>query len=622
MSPKSRTVLIALAVVGSACWYLLPRASHDVTKSSIFAPSGRYELSYHSQVDLTPNANGGSLGGSVALEGEIQYQVYHSGDLGINIPEATETGGIRLALSIPRCDLFEMSVLGKELTPPGDCNTFFFDWIAVIELDRQGHLVRTWEPRDTKELTGYLVSSLVADLQFSRPVDNASQDSSYRSREEDSIGIADSHYSLEGRGSGQRVLTRTRDSYHKIDAISILVGDNSQRVNGNHVLVANHAGVIVSVLGSQSVHVDNAAGALYYHAESTLKLTRTGEPMSMVSRAGTRYRPIVPKEPRNGDTMEKKLLANRVGPMSSERMLRDLSLYANSGSMPDHNRWLWQVTGLLKLDPKLAQSLIPVFSKGKSKGRALVLDLLIGADTEEAQATLRTILDSDELSVDPRNTLLRQRLGFVKHPSTATREFALRQLVDFPVDDYSDNAMISAYSAGAIASRDDSPLSLEIRGEIRSRLVEATTPESVTHLLTALANARNPSDTETFARYASDDSVSIRAAVADAVGQAKTLEGHALLRELVGDSSSAVQAQSLHSLSEYGLNEEDFLTIADTVSGGRLHPSNERYVLQIALRFQSNAPYSCRLLVEALVSAGLKNNSLLAQANRYLASNQ
>lgn len=625
MGRRTTSTIAAFVAAVVAMWGLGPMSlvantSEGDERRAAVTFDGHYELRYRSTTELMPGTGGGeSWGGHFEIDGEIAWQPYDPAKHGVVIPEPAGDGATRHVVSLPVCERLELTVLGNRLLGADDCAMVSADWAAVVELDRRGHLVKVWEPADTPETTSYVIAHLASELQLTWPGSDARVGATWRGREEDSVGVADSIYTLGRADRGAWLVTRTRDRYHTIDATVGLAGEWTQRVDAGAEISIGAGGRVTRMSGAQTVNVDNEIGARYAIFESAVDLTRIGEASSVARAVAGAYRPVRHKHARDAASMRNRLLADRVAGLTREQLLSDLAVYANSGTMPDHNRWLWRATGLLELDPELAEVLIEPFMGAGSRGRALILDLLVNADTDEAEATLRALLVSDELSADPRHVALRQRLGFVRDPSPETVQFAFDQLSVFEADDHSDVALITAYSAGAVAGRGDSALSDAIHADLIGRLGGADDPETVTHLLRAIANVGDPNDTEMFAGLATHADPSVRMAVADAVGQTRTDRGRELLRELVADSSTPVQMQSLLSLREYEPNGGDFAALDAVVSTGGLHATNERLVLQLAVRFGDREPEASRRLVASLVSAGIEDSRLLALANRFMA---
>ena len=83
----------------------------------------------------------------------------------------------------------------------------------------------------------------------------------------------------------------------------------------------------------------------------------------------------------------------RAAGLTGAQLVLDIRAHATMERLPDHNRWLWRATGLLKLEPALCSQLVTLF-QDKTLGqetRALILDLLVGAGHATAQEAMRDI---------------------------------------------------------------------------------------------------------------------------------------------------------------------------------------------------------------------------------------
>ena len=121
-----------------------------------------------------------------------------------------------------------------------------------------------------------------------------------------------------------------------------------------------------------------------------------------------------------------RLLESQAQGFTREQMNHDLALYAAGGTMPGGNRWLWQAEGLLKLNPSYAEDLVPLFLSEamNHQGRKYIFDVLSSAGTPEAQAVMRSLVETETFSRGYRQSR-RDASGLYVSKRTDRRELTL-----------------------------------------------------------------------------------------------------------------------------------------------------------------------------------------------------
>lgn len=111
-----------------------------------------------------------------------------------------------------------------------------------------------------------------------------------------------------------------------------------------------------------------------------------------------------------------RLLSDRAQGLTFEQLWDTISDMGAMAGFPGSERFVLRASSYLALHPGDAAKLAPLFvdPAAGSLRRGLVLDLLVSADTPEAQRELRRLLDSAEARRDPAANTLAQRLSFLR----------------------------------------------------------------------------------------------------------------------------------------------------------------------------------------------------------------
>jgi hypothetical protein len=274
------------------------------------------------------------------------------------------------------------------------------------------------------------------------------------------------------------------------------------------------------------------------------------------------------------DRGEAQHLAQRIGDMTRERMLADLNRFGAGGHMPDHNAWTWKVTGLLRRDPALLKELVAQFHLPAmgAPGRALIVDLLVGTGTPEAQAALRDILSAkDRLDAKEWRRHV-QGLGLVSDPTPETLSFLMTTYGESQGMD----RWVSALAAGGIIhqrlTKSDDRAAAEAADRIMADFEQAEEEESRVRLLGALGNAGVPSHVPRIIALGRDPSVSVRAKSAYALRKHDVPEARQALVELSGDASFAVAQQAINTIGRLTIGEAEIAGLHGRMMSGAIPP--------------------------------------------------
>jgi HEAT repeat protein len=281
--------------------------------------------------------------------------------------------------------------------------------------------------------------------------------------------------------------------------------------------------------------------------------------------------------------------------------------------------WRGAAFALLRVNPKECEELALAFEDDAAtdERRTLVLDLLAGAGTFEAQVVIRRLL---ALAVARRESrtfaVFVQRLGFVDCPDGPTLRFLMSVYAESRGEPH-DVRAACAYALGAAAGRalaaGDPDAAVRASDVLRRDLPVASTAAEKCALLTALGNAGLPADLAVLARSTYDAEVSVRAAAALALRKLGAPEARARLVELLTDHDNVARS-ALAALAEHKLCAEDLERLADLVLAGRSAPATDGAVLRLLVAQRAQLTSSSaragaveqalRLLLERIEAGG------------------
>jgi hypothetical protein len=569
----------------------------DAEKAMGLARAGtllRYALSMRSNDEQAEDAASSlpALQGSIELEAELTSQVSQC------------SGGQRyVTFSFPtvstlRWQFAGTSVLGDAQRP----ESFLEDqtaWVAFDECrgssaapgegngsrgDAQSELWTCGLPReflfppDTDNRVVMLVMEIVSQLQLTTGGNGGSQ---WRTEERNNSGVREFTYRrLEDGDDGLLRIEKVPHGYLELWGRS--AEQLSQKAEGSLLIARNHAGAVQSISGQLDLEGTWKDGSLPpWHSDVTvrLELVHGSERANAQcdSNLLARFRRVTLGENTLEAQAKQQALDSRIGGITAEQMRRDLLAYGNAGRMPDHDRWMWRVMGLLLRDPELARQLGELFKEDdlNDRGRRLILALLRGAGHEIAQEVLVDALSSPAARNSEVYPLMLQEVTLLTDPRAAvgtfiseeySRQSALKEEQDTEPHGY----YSASYALGAVAGKlkETAPdLARRLNGRLRSDLQETTCGQSRTHLLAALGNAGQVENVELLSSHARADYGPLqRIAAIDALRKTQTEASEELLIGTLTDSSKNVANAALASLEQYELTAEQLQEIADQLS--------------------------------------------------------
>jgi hypothetical protein len=247
----------------------------------------------------------------------------------------------------------------------------------------------------------------------------------------------------------------------------------------------------------------------------------------------------------------KQELAARVDGLTRDEFVATVAAALPTGAVPDHDRFLWRATGLLQQEPTLVATLKPLFfdERAGHEARGLVLDLLVGAAHATAQQLLCELLDAPVVESDPRAALLRQRLTFVRHPSSETLAFVTAKAAT--AGSFRDPARMSLGAmAGSLARTDRAEEAAAAAGQLVDWHEKARDDDERDVIVRALGNAGLDGFDGPVLAAARDRDPRVRATAASALRKLRSPRAHEALVVLLRDRDATVSRRAVDSLGE------------------------------------------------------------------------
>lgn len=248
--------------------------------------------------------------------------------------------------------------------------------------------------------------------------------------------------------------------------------------------------------------------------------------------------------------------------------------------------WRKAACALLRLNKSECDAVALVFEEEATTDdvRMLVLDLLAGAGSFEAQIVMRRILALAIARRDSRTfAKYVQRLGFVDCPDGPTLRFLMSTYAEARTE-VPDVRAACAFALGAAAGHSytsgEPDAAVRATDVLRRDLVSASTSQEKCALLTALGNAGVSSDIMVVTRFTHDAEAPVRAAAALALRKMDVAEARAHLVGMLSDSELEVAERALLALADQKLDDDEIERLAELVLGARTSLALDARILE------------------------------------------
>ncbi|MFY0564234.1 HEAT repeat domain-containing protein [Archangium lansingense] len=618
---KSRKVLAASVLVVLAVLtvtYLFVRTPESVTglvqeqRTRRFSyPRGQswsYRLEYHAdsrvRLSTVASGNGSEVGGKVDLVGRLVLRGL--GQKGENW---------RVGLSLEPVQQHSLQVFGQELLPDeAAVRSLFHGREAMLEVGPEGDVLSvSFRPEDPS-LYKNTVQTVLGELQVV-----LRQGEQWAVSESTARGRARAEYRLLEEDGDRVRVSRSRVGYEQL----VGLGQGGTVRVGSSWEAAVEGGVLERLEGEERVERLGEDGRPAGHMRFALKVVRESETAFDTAAVATLEQGAQEKLPPGRLVVDplarKKMLDQQVAGLTAEQLMAVLRASVNGGVFPDHNHFLLQATGLLEREPELCAKLVELFGQPGTdvRGRAVLLDLLAGAGTPEAQAAMLEALSTPQARGDEQYHMLLSRLALVQEPTEATVDFARREYEKSQGAVHTASTYVLGATAGALHRNGGAD---QARAAVQ-RLVEdlraSDASEQQMHLLLGLGNAGVAEHTPLIASYAQSSSEEVRRAAAKALRKVPSEQSQQVLLGLVGDEASRVQVTALDTLTRFKLEPQALVQLRDEVLNGQLDPQSYGSLVTLVEPYLAQEP-AVRDVLEYLLTQDKTERSLRTRIHNLL----
>lgn len=596
----NRWIAPALVVALLGVWLAWPAAPPVALHPGGVAPAFhlkpgtayRYRLVLQGEKSLSA-PTGEALAGRIDFDVEVELRAYRSGEVGLRF------GALRTHALV----LLDQPVLADAATAA----EVLGGREARLTLNGQGVLTglrfEAADPATFKHLAQLVAQEMAVTVQAGG--------SAWAAREVNQHGVADSRYQVVGEDAAGVHIRRVRSAYHELLGQPV---DADAVVQGEAELTLAPAGHVVRLKASEHAQ---ASEHFWLDGRVLLELIETAAFLDDSPRL-VQGEVQVPGEVQVSEAALRKAMEARAAGLTAADLLAGLATVDAGGALADRNRWLWRASGLLRLQPALADELAARFVEPEMghAGRALTLDLLVSVGHARAQAAVRRALTEADLSGDPQATTLYNRLGFIERPEPATVDLVAARLAEATGED----RVAWAYTLGAVAGHEADPARARALAQpLVEDLAVAETPEARRHLLRALGNAGQVAQVPVIARHMGDPDPHVRKAVAGALRKCDDPESAALLGTLLVDEDPDVQQAAARALGRRPLDPGHLSGFAEAIEGGRIQETAWPELLDALNRNRQVDPDARRAVLEAMLARPIQHPGLRARLRSLLA---
>jgi hypothetical protein len=598
-------VLLALLGAAAALWHWGgdaggPATLPQATAWSLQIEPGRALRYGFSLSDATTTMLGKldepmRMAADVRLEGELEW-------IGVR----SDAHGAEALMRLTRLSTCRFQLAGGDLVPDP---SVVVGQAALVELDARGRVKRLRLRPDQAPMAKRILQLLAGQMQVTPPDRRTLR---WRATETTPLGTAVSQYSVRSDDGAELDLGRQRDAYLSIGALQDPTSGDATTVAGEALITVERGGWLVRIAGEESVSVTRAGRTLLTSA-SRFSLERLAEESGAALATVAGYSdPLGFDEALRTEALDRNMIRQRVGDMTWEKMASDLRRWGVSGTMPDHNAWLWKASGLLIQHPELCAELVTIFQEPGvgEKGRALILDLLVGAGHPVAQAALRAALDTGAAKASPEYYLLFQRLSLLEAPAGETVDYVQRSYGEAK----GDMVGASAYAMGAVAQslRDNGEKdeAERLAAQLERDLRAAKTPDDEAVFVAALGMAALPQHESLLLGFATHPAWQLRLAAATALRDYASDESREAIVGLVADEQMLVQTRAMLALLKENLTPDDLGQLLAAVTARRVEERGyESLVSLVAPYYEKRVPQA-EAILRAILAQPLYNDRI------------
>lgn len=519
----------ATGCIATLLWSRIPVAPSGISHGAVETVMHGERFQVHMERDER-RAEPWPVSGSLRVDGRLYVAI-----------STNQAESRRVYLHFDEVDGASLSLGDGNHRSAPDLTRLLVESWSIVTLGRDGALSDVAFPQGTPPLYADLMTDLLPRLFATVPREGCTFH-----RERHAFGTAVVRECVAGAANLTREVVRLETDH----------GGEVRVMSSGHRTVDDRL-LFRAITQSELVLLDAPSGA---PARARFELSVSKASDELETRA-LRLAPIETHDPAmRALAIERRMLEKRAAPLSGPDLVNTLERFAAAGVLPDHERFLWQATARLRLEPHLDSDLMRIFEgeQMSSLGRELVFDLLSFAGSDDAQRTMRALLDTKAAGEDSKVWLaLVQRFGFVQTPSQDTVRFLADRHADAKPE--SDVWIATAYALGAVLRHvEDAEVRKPYLAALERELDGARSEEQRAHLLRALGNSGDPTLGPRIVRHAASTNETVRAASAAALRYIPGEETTRALVQLLGDRSVRIVREAFSSLALYPLSAADW----------------------------------------------------------------
>lgn len=553
----------------------LPRFSFDA--GSVYSYAVDWKVDQQNRV-LSPQKTGANtesqVEGKLALKGKVELVSYGKRD-----------DVFVLGLRVHAVEELRWTVLGQQVVKDAGAGKAFEGREAFFELTPSGKITRTHFRDSASAEWKSFAQWLITELEFELPTEAQDWErGEWFAEESTALGRTQSEYKRVGVEGLH--LARTRPYF--VELVGADVRATVQEGKEGATADLSEAGHLTQLVtqGNWALSDGNGPSVKYdKRLALTLLSVRRDKPKSLPNFKSDYAAFNVGDSPGQVSSSEE-ALRNRVGNMNVGEMVSDVLAFANGGRM-DH-QWMWQATGLLEMHPEATRELEEAYAHPEltTQGKGLVLDLLASVGHDQAQASLRKLVDTRvEGESDEDHAVLFNRVSLLSSANRETAQFVEEKFEEHAGEDMTPMRIASTYALGAVANRQaeggDKAGALELNQKLEEALSGAKDSKDKELALRAMGNAGLEENVGTLVEHTKSKAGSERAAAADALRKNHTDESVTALLELLKDPEWRVQQAALSSLTYYKLTVQESQRVEGYVVAGVVSPQNDPLLVNV-----------------------------------------
>jgi hypothetical protein len=569
--------------------------------------SWTYRLDYEadSHVTLSESGRVASLAGKVHLLGDLVLRGY-----------GMQGASRRVGLRLENFQKHSLQVFGQEVLPDGTAaDALFRGREAVLDVSAEGEVLAVSFREEDPSLFKNTVQSLVGELQVV-----LKDGAAWTVEETTTRGRARTEYARLGEDEARVNVLKRRLEY--VEPRGLGQG-GTVRLSSHFEAAVAREGVLERLDGSETVERLGADGKPTASTRVRVSLARGsgGRFDASASLELAALQRLAPGAMVVDPKVQKQMLSQQVDGLTAEKLFSLLAKHANGGVLPDHNHFLLQATGLLEQQPELCAKMVELFKDPSldARGRTLLLDLLAGTGTPEAQTALVQALSSKEARGDAQYHMLLSRLSLLTEPTVDTVRFAERSYATTQGDLHVASAYVLGATAGALYRQEKSPAALAAVQQLSTDLRAAQTPREQAQLLLGLGNAGVAEQASLIASYTRSESPEVRRAAAKALRKIQTPEVARALMSLVADPAVPVQGTAIEVLGRRTLDADTLVRLRELTLTGSVKVENYHTLVSLVEPYLHTEP-AVRDLLEHLLTQDVPDRQIRTRIRGLLES--